>query len=76
MADSQDDVNKDLYRRVNEQDMRLTKVETWRDLTDPRLNTFITRIEFTLVKIITYGIAGTALLSVLTALISKVIVKS
>jgi hypothetical protein len=66
----------DVYKRLNDQDMRLTKVETWRDLTDPRLNTFITRIEFTLVKIITYGIAGTALLSVLTALISKVIVKS
>jgi hypothetical protein len=66
----------DVYKRLNDQGDRIVKLETWRELTDPRLDTFVTRVEFTLVRIITYGIAGTALFSVLTALISKVIVKS
>lgn len=65
----------DVYKRINDQDRRLTAVETWRAIIDPRLDTFVTRIEFTLVKIITYGIAGTSLMAVLTALLTKVIVK-
>lgn len=66
----------DVYPRINDLRDRVTKLETWREITDPRLNTFITRVEFTLVKIITYGIAGTSSMAILTALISKVIVKS
>lgn len=66
----------DVYKRLNENSLDIAVIKTWREGVDEKLNTFVTRIEFNLVKIIVYGIAGTALLSVLTALISKVVVKS
>jgi len=66
----------DVYKRINENSVDIAVIKTWRQSVDDKLDTFVTRIEFNLVKIIVYGLSGTILMSVLVALLSKVVVKS
>ncbi|MCP1119620.1 hypothetical protein [Robbsia andropogonis] len=64
-----------LREKVNEHEVRLGVFDEWRRGVDKAFETFVTKAEFTLVRIIVYSLAGTTLTAVLSALLARVIVK-
>jgi hypothetical protein len=64
-----------LRDKVAEHGEELAALREWKAGIAVRMDTFITKTEFTVVKILVYSIAGTTLTAVLSALLAKVIVK-
>lgn len=64
--------NSDEVRKINENVIRLQEQVA---VLQNTVKDLVTRVEFTPVKVITFGLAGTILTSVLGALLAKVIIK-
>ncbi|GGD63552.1 hypothetical protein QCE47_27795 [Caballeronia sp. LZ025] len=64
-----------LRDKVAEHGEELAALREWKTGVSIRIDTFVTKTEFTVVKILVYSLAGTTLTSVLAALLAKVIVK-
>lgn len=69
------DDNSGLESRIRELEVDTATFKEWQRGMIEQIKTFVTRSEFGPVKMIAYGLAGTVMASVLTAVVAKVIVK-
>lgn len=67
--------NPGLEARVRELEIDVSAFREWQRGMIEQIKTFVTRSEFGPVKMIAYGLAGTVMASVLTAVVAKVIIK-
>lgn len=67
--------NSGLEARVRELEIDVSAFREWQRGMIEQIKTFVTRSEFGPVKMIAYGLAGTVMASVLTAVVAKVIIK-
>jgi hypothetical protein len=61
--------------RVRDIELDVVTLKEWQRSVIEQIKTFVTRSEFGPVKMIAYGLAGTVMASVLTAVVAKVIVE-
>lgn len=69
------DENSGFDTRMREVERDVATLQEWQRGVIELIKTFVTRSEFGPVKMIAYGLAGTVMASVLTAVVAKVIVK-
>lgn len=70
-----EEVMEKLRATVTEHAVGIGNLETWRTYVDKQLGTFVTKTEFTVVRLIVFSLAGISLATLLGAVLSKVLIK-
>jgi hypothetical protein len=73
MAD--DNVIEVIRTTVGEHSSALAVLESWKVYVDKQLDTFVTKTEFTVVRVLVFSLAGISLATLLGAVLSRVLIK-